>query len=291
MRWDLLVPLLPSPSILYVLYERLLLGSPVIILGQNPDQVSGLTHALVDLIRPIPFSGIVRPYLPMQSTSTGGDISLFDPSQSQSMLVGITNPFLLQRMDNSNPGPNSPLIITLNTTVSETSAAHGHRLFKHSPLRLRRSSSSAQAPTPRPGSQTTAPPAEHLRPSSIKPDRSFLHSLSAAGSPDVSSVVRRHFADLTARFLAPVNRHLATAAPDAEESKEDDRGHAGAFDTPAFLASLRRHDVGGVPFVGRTRALRGKHRDAFYAALVAGRGFRDWLDIRALGMGKGVGPD
>jgi hypothetical protein len=282
MGWQRLLPLLHSPSILYVLYERLLLGSPVIVLGQNPDQVSGLVLALVDLIRPIPFSGTTRPYLPMQSTSTGGDLALFDPSspQSQSMLVGITNPFLLQRLDSSAPSPSHPLILTLDPANAEASTLRSHRLFRHAPPRLRRHSDSAPG-APRTGRQTAT---EHLRPSSIRPDRAFLHALSKPHGPgapdDVSGVVRRHFADLTARLLAPVNRHLATATP---PPKEED-GHGQAFDTLAFLASLKRHDV-AVPFVGRTRALRSRHRDAFYAALVAGCGFRDWLEIRALGMG------
>ena len=283
MGWQHLLPLLHSPSILYVLYERLLLGLPVIVLGQNPDKVSGLVLALVDLIRPIPFSGTTRPYLPMQSTSTGGDLALFDPSspQSQSMLVGITNPFLLQRLDGTVPGPSHPLILTLDSAPADNSTLHSHRLFKHAPLRLRRHSDSA------PGRQAAA---EHLRPSSIKPDRAFLHALSksqgSGATDDVSGVVRRHFADLTARLLAPVNRHLATATPPSKEGE----GRGQAFDTPAFLASLKRHDA-AVPFVGRTRALRSRHRDAFYAALVAGRGFRDWLEIRALGMGTEDGAD
>jgi hypothetical protein len=273
MGWDVLLPLLPSPSLLYALYERLLLGSPVIVLGQNPDHVSGLVLALVDLIRPIPFAGTTRPYLPMQSTSTGGDLTLFDPSSphSHSTLVGITNPFLLQRMDSSAPGPHSPLILTLGSAGAESSSAlHTHRLFRHAPLRLHRHSDSA------PGRHAATEP---FRPAAIKPDRAFLHALPKAHGAEVSDAVRRHFADLTARLLAPVNRHLATAVV----SKEDD--HAPAFDTLAFLATLKRHDA-AVPFVGRTRALRGRHRDAFYAALVAGRGFGDWLEIRSLGMGN-----
>jgi hypothetical protein len=281
--WQLLLPLLHSPSILYVLYERLLLDSALIILGENPDQVAGLVLALLDLIRPIPFSGTTRPYLTMQSTTTGGDAALFDPSspQSQAILLGITNPFLVQRM--ANPRRYSPLILTLKSTTTETSVPPIHRMFRHAPLRLRRHA--AFAPPP-------ASPPPHLRSSIIKPDRAFLHAASThAGSEattDVSGIVRRHFADMTARLLAPVNRYLAMAAPGSadRDSKEEGHDQPGAFDVPGFLASLKRDDV-AVPFVGRTRAQRSKHRDAFYTALLAGRSFRRWLEIRTLGGDKG----
>ena len=73
-----------------------------------------MTSALIDLIRPIPYAGVVRPYLPMQSTSLSADVSLLDPSTAPGhFILGITNPFLLQRIASS-ATREPPYILVLN---------------------------------------------------------------------------------------------------------------------------------------------------------------------------------
>jgi hypothetical protein len=336
-HWQILLQLLPSSSALYILYERALLGQPIIILGQNPQHTSALVHAIVDLIRPVPYSGIVRPYLPMQSI--GSDMSLFDPASHIadspiSMIVGITNPFLLQRVARS---PNPPYILSLNSQVSTHSpvgsppASHLNSIPRHPSIHKRAahrvssvvsaasglsSGASTLSRVEIPGSTMPAQP----RPSRLlKSDRKWNSSDLSAGS-DGSAILRMHFAHLTARVLAPINRSLATNSlsngkdgnigdemtksespliifPSRSKKKHSTGGSAAVpgvpsmetmtaetFPVETFVAHLPKDD--SIAFTGQTGRGRQKAREEFYTAFCNSLNFAAWLDDVASWVGK-----
>jgi hypothetical protein len=312
--WVSLLPLLPSPSVLYVLYECLLVGDPVIVLGQNPQHVSAMCTALLDLIRPVPFAGTVRPYIPMQSTGLNGDGALFDPSNNISFIAGITNPFLLQRYSNAT-ATSIPYILALSTPPSSSnnnatpSAGHESKLSHLSPSRSFRNrrtsiphtSVSKKIDVPGTPIRSQARPTHY-----IKPDRSFLSTLSVPdehGASGPALNIRRHFTDVTARLLAPINRYMATtstaAASAALESEKQGSNsttsvppppsatigggvNAGLsspeFSIPGFLANLAKQDS-PIPFVGQMSHGRHRARDAFYTKFCSSANFTAWLDI------------
>jgi len=289
--WVSLLPLLPSSSVLYVLYECLIVGDPVIVLGQTPKHVSAMTTALLDLIRPVPFAGTIRPYIPMQSTGIGGDGVLFDPSNNISFIAGITNPFLLQR---STP-PTSNHSSSPPTHESKISHLSPSRSFRNRRISTPSSHSSVSRKIDVPGT----PIRSQARPTHyIKADRAFLSSL---GVPDEHGAsgpalnIRRHFTDMTGRLLAPINRYIATVATATAASEKVASSSATnvpplpsathgsispEFSLPDFLANLSKQES-PITFVGQMSHGRHRSRDAFYTKFCSSANFRQWLDIRS----------
>ncbi|KAF2664469.1 hypothetical protein BT63DRAFT_429236 [Microthyrium microscopicum] len=316
-NWPSLLPLLHSPATLYILYERLLLGDPIIVLGTSPSHVSAIITALTDLIRPIPYAGTIRPYLPMQSTGLMGEAALFDPSAyTTPYIAGITNPFLLQRLSTPNiPNISTPYILALSSpptapnlnAPNTTTPSSGYSIL-HPSRSLRHRHSSRRIDVPGTPIKSQPKPIHHL-----KADRTFLTALSDAHSGDASAAlgVRRHFADLTAKLLAPANRFLATGADASAaiavsqasgasqvrgvkvvnnegeamgyESKVEiqmavEAGEVSNFSVDAFLLALESQVP--APFVGQTVRGRQRSRDAFYARFCASGNFEAWLELR-----------
>lgn len=285
----------------------------MIVLGQTPQHSSAMVMALLDLIRPVPFAGVVRPYVPMQSTGLGGDVAIFDPPTHLSFITGITNPFLLQRYSNVAPEM-VPYILALTSPISPS---HDSSLSSHEPksshlnhsrsIRSRRvlaSHASVSKKIDVPGT----PIRSQARPSHyIKMNHSFINTLSVPdehGASGPALNIRRHFTDVTARLLAPINRHLATistaraaSAPPSEKfvagaasirtSSPSSSGGAASssflaseFQLPAFLTSLAKQES-PVAFVGQMSHGRHKARDAFYTKFCSSANFKAWLEINA----------
>jgi hypothetical protein len=300
-QWHNILHLLPSLSTFYVLYEQLLLGKPIIVLGQTPQHTSAVISSLIDLIRPLPYAGIVRPYLPMQSTSLSSDIHLFDPVTSpHSFVIGITNPFLLQRVNgNGTTSLEPPYILALNnirvSTITGNGTASspgisGNAKHKLPSLHLHRSKSklsSTRIDVPGIPTLTQEKPAHFL-----KSDKAFLSAIADAGcTPASTTAVRRHFSDLTAQLLAPANRYMATNASGSSLASSSSalptiappaysNGGKFPFDFPTFLKSLSQYGA-TVPFTGQTSNGRQRSRDEFYAQFTQSANFQAWLDLRS----------
>ena len=94
--WTRMLALLPTIPDLYILFERVLLAEPVVILATDPKTCSEFVSLIMDLIRPIPYAGDYRPYVTMHSDffvqSHGG-------TSTRHFLIGITNPFILKRLN------------------------------------------------------------------------------------------------------------------------------------------------------------------------------------------------
>jgi hypothetical protein len=302
-QWHNILHLLPSLSTFYVLYEQLLLGKPIIVLGQTPQHTSAVISALIDLIRPLPYAGIVRPYLPMQSTSFSSDVHLFDPVTSpRSFIIGITNPFLLQRVNGNAPASREPpYILALNNSrvssitgngAVSSPALSGGTKYKLPSLHLHRSKSklsSTRIDVPGIPTLTQEKPAHFL-----KSDKTFLSAIADGGcTPASTMAVRRHFSDLTAQLLAPANRYMASnVSGNAAPARSSAISMAATmptavsstgkypFDFPTFLKSLSQYGA-TVPFTGQTSHGRQRSRDEFYAQFTQSANFQAWLDMRS----------
>ncbi|KAF2402498.1 DUF1630-domain-containing protein [Trichodelitschia bisporula] len=306
--WDTVLPYIPSLAELYVVYEKLLLGESVIVLAKSPHICADFVSILNDLIRPVPYAGVRRPYLTMQSDFFIGS---HDRATPRHFLIGITNPFLLKRLmtaaetvnNSSAPSPSissdTPHILYLKTTPGPPSVKpySAHHRRKHTTEFDIPGGLEPQGPTKR----------------FLKSDHAFTAALDNAlrverenptGPPLASPLIRRHFAELTAQILAPINRYLTThmkassSAVPVQGSSFAGPSHYANFSQATFLQSLAKHGA-AVKFRGQNPLQRYKARDAFYERFCQSHNFFAWLEMKvtlereaSAGMlgGPGTGP-
>lgn len=102
-------------------------------------------------------------------------------------------------------------------------------------------------------------------------------SLTPTEAQDFDKLLRRHFALLTAYFLAPLNRYLATlASPNSANPSHIDMAN---FSEEEFIASLAKWGC-SVPFKGKTGFLRQKNAEAFYRKFLRSPSFFTWLEMK-----------
>jgi hypothetical protein len=260
--WEKFVRHFPSLWDLYKVFEKMLLSESVIVVAKNPQICSEVISALVDLIKPIPYAGDIRPYLPMQSDFF---TAASDRGPNRSSIIGITNPFLLKRLAGQLPAGHAPYILHLQDQQPSI------------PLKADHDAHQRRADLELPGSPMPHP---HFK-SYIKPDVSFLRSLDAMlanQDPTFSPTIRRHFSLLAAQFLAPFNRYFATLMSSVVTSPGGNLNYHN-FSEADFLANLRRHSS-SVPFKGNTALARHKSRDALYTAFCRSASFYSWLEMK-----------
>lgn len=100
---------------------------------------------------------------------------------------------------------------------------------------------------------------------------SFVHA-----AQDIGRFVRRHFALLSALFLAPLNRYLATLTTVSPSSKMIDIAN---FSEDDFLASLSKYGC-QVQFKGKTSFHRYRAAETFYRKFCRSPSFFRWLQMK-----------
>lgn len=171
---------------LWSLWELVLIGQPLLVIGSSPEVASKCILALMSLIRPIQYSGDFRPYLTVYDTDFGvlsnpfpADDSTGEPIMP-SLLIGGTNPFFIKSMSHW------PHVLKIG--FSESS----------SKWRKKRSATTTLKEDFTSSHKTRTPIDDRL-----------LDSLSEEPSPDTANEkIRQHFLQLTEQFLRPLQRYL-----------------------------------------------------------------------------------
>ena len=137
----------------------------------------------MDLIRPVSLAGDFRPYFHIHDYDFRAFVGR--PTPPPGVVLGTTNPFFLQTCSHW------PHIVQLGRRHDEM---HG-RLVSNQTVRVTSTSKRR-----------------------ISKDQALIKQLMVwRSSPDqfahANVVLRRYFADLTERFLAPLHQHLATLIP------------------------------------------------------------------------------
>lgn len=97
--WDSAVNYISDFNDLYLLYEYVLLGKPIVIYANTPHLCSSFISLLIDLIRPIPYGGRVREYVTAKSLGCLNDsIQANIKDFEVGGITGITDPELLNRI-------------------------------------------------------------------------------------------------------------------------------------------------------------------------------------------------
>jgi hypothetical protein len=249
---------------LWVLWELLLVGEPLLVIAPTPSQVCEAVACLVGLVAPLPCSVDFRPYFTIHDPDFGGLNSVKEGEKGPPMVLGVTNLFFLKALRNI------PHVISVGTSNSapnrlklpRASSQNGNRRlslqFQLSPLtrfspvnllkvaRVRKDGPLALMSEHRECLWTSYVAA-------TKPDTSVLNRLVDAGvSPRTeesmsmvnNEVLRRHFLELTTNFLAPFGPYLRATTPQEGTSPFRDPPPLPPFNAHDFLQGLSARGAG-----------------------------------------------
>ncbi|KAJ6687846.1 hypothetical protein OIU74_016529, partial [Salix koriyanagi] len=99
---------------LWLLWELLLIGEPILIIGSTPPQCCEAVASLVSLVAPLPCSIDFRPYFTIHDPDFKHLNSLREGNTFPPMILAVTNLFFLKALRNiphivsvGSPAPNS----------------------------------------------------------------------------------------------------------------------------------------------------------------------------------------
>lgn len=283
---------------LWLLWECVLLAEPILVIAPEPKIASEAVWHMLDLIRPIPYAGDFRPYFHIHDYDFRTLVTKNKPQAGT--LIASTNPFFatacshwphvlrvgkaavkLIQIKHGSGGAGSGFASAAGSKKSGPAGGGGGIGGGHG--------AGGGGPDHIPGFTTK-------RKRRISKDRQLLKRLqdlaasaSKSGTDDVAIqaaitnanvTMRRYFADLTERFLAPLNRYVASLVPASFDlSSPSEVPRIRPFNTTDFLASLKAH---GTPLAIRSRSLPtgAGVRQSLYLDFLRCPNFSLWLHAR-----------
>ncbi|TPX38260.1 hypothetical protein SmJEL517_g00039 [Synchytrium microbalum] len=225
-----------SLEMLWTCWEFMLLGEPILVVADNPRSCSEVVWALVELIKPIAFGGDFRPYLTIQDADfkTFANRSRGPPAAT---ILGVTNPVFSKVLEHW------PNVIRVTKGLSYihppeippqgsdvVGVGRGYPIGFIPPKnmgspKMRAAATGAERTStgirPDTSYETLLASMPELTMDSIttkhKPffskDKKLIRSFAEIvirGQPahGLDNILRRHFVELTERFLQPLNRHF-----------------------------------------------------------------------------------
>lgn len=260
---------------LWVLWELVLVGEPVLVIAPTPAQCSEAVAGLVSLVAPLLCSVDFRPYFTIHSPEFARLNSLRDGDPFPPVVLGVTNLFFLKSLRNiphvvsvGNPNP-SPSSARIPKRFGLQSLLSAVKLRRDGPLCLM---------------------TEHREAiwtgysASTKPDTSVLNRLVDAGlSPRIeesmsvvnNEILRRHFLELTTNFLAPFGPCFGAVVPSEVSSPFVDPPPLAPFNADEFLAALSARGPGKF----MAKRMRSNWLD-LYRRFLKGPNFIPWFQRR-----------
>lgn len=282
---------------LWVLWELLLIGEPILIIAPTPPQCCEAVAGLVSLVAPLLCSVDFRPYFTIHDPDFSHLNSLQGGETFPAMILGVTNLFFLKALRNMPhivsvgiPAPNSnrPALSSRSSTGRISARPEGFglqqlSLKKFSPsgllnaVKLRRDGPLCLMTEHKEALWSTYS-------ATTKPDTSILNRLIDAGmSPRVeesmsvvnNEILRRHFLELTTNFLAPFGPYFKANTPSEGSSPFVDPPPLLPFNADEFLGSLSARGPG--KFL--SKRMRSNWLD-LYRRFLKGRNFMPWFQRR-----------
>jgi hypothetical protein len=251
--WDNIMHFMPCITDLYVLYEKLVLCESIIVIAKSPQLASEAISSLLDLICPVPYAGVVKPYMTMQADFKSIGI---DGGTPQSFIVGITNPFLLKRIVAAAEISHRmrPHILYLQNFDGPVPTRRHHSIHH-------KSSRNALLDLPGGGIEVHTPSKRFL-----KSDPTVVSQIEAMlklgdQTRELGPIIRRHFAELSNVVTPGGNNRYAS------------------FSIPEFLNSVSKHGT-SVKFRGQGPIQRHRARDGLYESFCTSPNFYSWLEMK-----------
>ncbi|KAJ1968749.1 hypothetical protein H4R35_006342, partial [Dimargaris xerosporica] len=267
---------------LWKCWEIMMLAEPLVVMASSPDVCSQAVLALVDLIQPITYCGDVRPYFTIQDADFRSYVA--KTRVPPNVVLGVSNPFFEQALDHWPHVIRLPKRPRAGMTAS-TAGTGGQRTSSPNPSRrqvlssLHSAGGWLAAAEPKTGLQTK-------RKSVVVRDKALLEKVAKALEAGYSSsyilnnLLRRHFLDLTERFLVPLNRYFSTLIPKIINlSTAQRRPKLKPFNQDEFLKSLQEHGS-QMPLKNNTFGGGVDAYITFYRQFLTCGNFATWLHYR-----------
>ncbi|XP_029129129.1 protein DENND6A isoform X2 [Cajanus cajan] len=282
---------------LWLLWELLLIGEPILVIAPTPPQCCEAVASLVSLLAPLLCSVDFRPYFTIHNPEFAHLNSIREGETFPPMVLGVTNLFFLKALRNIPhivsvgslpPSSNRVALSTRSSTGRVPGRPEGLglqqlSLQKFSPssllnaIKLRREGPLCLMTEHKEAIWTTYS-------ATTKPDTSILNRLIDAGvSPRVeesmsvvnNEILRRHFLELTTNFLAPFGPYFRTTVPLEGSSPYADPPSLPPFNADEFLASLSARGPG--KFI--LKRMKSNWLN-FYRRFLNGPNFMPWFQRR-----------
>jgi hypothetical protein len=258
---------MPCITDLYVLYEKLILCESIIVIAKSPQLASEAVSSLLDLICPVPYAGVVKPYMTMQADFKSIGI---DGGTPNSFIIGITNPFLLKRIIAAAEASHRmrPHILYLQNFDGPVPTRRHHSIHH-------KSSRNALLDLPGGGIEVHTPSKRFLKSDPLVVSQIEAMLKLGDQTRDIGPIIRRHFAELTAQFVAPLNRYLATSNVVTPGGKN----RYASFSVSEFLTSVSKYGT-SVKFRGQGPIQRHRARHGLYESFCNSPNFYSWLEMK-----------
>lgn len=282
---------------LWVLWELVLIGEPILIIAPTPPQCCEAVASLVSLVAPLLYSVDFRPYFTIHDPEFAHLNSLQEGDTFPPMVLGVTNLFFLKALRNiphivsvGSPAPNSNrLALAMRSSTGRISGRPEVFGLQHLSLKKFSPSSLLNAVKLRRDGPLCLM-TEHKEAiwssyaAITKPDTSILNRLIDAGmSPRVeesmsvvnNEILRRHFLEFTTNFLAPFGPYFKTTTPSEGSSPFVDPPPRPPFNVDEFLINLAARGPG--KFL--SKRMRSNWLD-LYRRFLKGPNFLPWFKRR-----------
>eukprot|EP01132_Coremiostelium_polycephalum_P011137 gene11137-13642_t len=256
---------------LWMLWEMVLLGHPMLVISPTPPTCSDSVLALVSLISPLQYCGDFRPYFTIHDTDFHKYTSYQATPNSENpippSILGVTNPFFLKTLSH---WPN----ILMIGTVTQRPGSSGS-VGSATPKRPR-------SPIPMMSRDLLS---KHVLENKEKfiteykpftsPDKSILKKLLETNDDNINNEsLRKHFLQLTLKFLVPLERYFSSLLPLAKTISIFQRPpRLKNFDREEFLNKLLESDERYI--------VDNKSKEIeLYTQFLDSINFKQWLDDR-----------
>ncbi|KAK9446867.1 uncharacterized protein V1518DRAFT_126932 [Limtongia smithiae] len=312
--WGWLARAFEEVTELYTIYELVMLGRTLAILSNTPALCSRIVTNAVDLIKPIPYTGLVREYVTMHADLDALNVVSRHPVPG---IVGFTNPFVAQMAEdcdgavcvvdvtarrnnnsygsswgagNGRPSLNVNFLPVLPDMMPATASTQQLTIDLLYPVTAtvewQRKSFNKMLKSVGLGKAALASSPARA-PKYLVRDKRFLKDIAqmlADNTPRgrVDKAVRMHFAVLTAKILSPIKRYLYVSQRSAKN-----------FSYAEFMYHLGQLEGGGGSSSGTGRGNRNgvetEDTDGGMAAAAGDMG-KDLLNAMSLltSLGKGA---
>ncbi|OZJ06645.1 hypothetical protein BZG36_00358 [Bifiguratus adelaidae] len=252
---------------LWICWELMLLAEPIVVMAPDPATCSEVVFSLVDLINPIPYCGDYRPYFTIQAADFKSIINKKNPVSN--LIIGTTNPYFASALEH---WPNIIRIGNVNSRLSSELATDSDHIAANSP----KNNSFMKLPQG----------VFSKRKAVIAKDKQLIKALMEIGVKNerraiiANNKLRRHFVDLTEKFLVPFNRYFSTLIPFHQNlASSGSKLQLRPFQTDQFLSSLKEHGP-QLPYKSSLRSAADITRDLYVQFTKCGN-FAMWLQHRS----------
>ncbi|KAK9763078.1 hypothetical protein K7432_010582 [Basidiobolus ranarum] len=216
---------------MWLCWELVLLGEPIVVTSQSPATCSETVTALIDMISPVPYCGDFRPYFTIQDSDFKTYIN--KNRIPSAVILGVTNPFFDRALEH---WPH-------HLRIGQSRINKKWQTEK-TPQRSSQLLSRFYSPSLLEFSQGLTSKRKRV----VSRDHKLIKNMAlevakGARSPHIlNNTLRRHFIDLTEKFMVPFNRYFSTLIPvniTLSSSKQPPR--LKPFKQDDFMKSLQEH--------------------------------------------------